>query len=126
MSKKDVATISFTRSAAKVCDIDKNDINSFIQFWNNGELDTIFVTAADFLSWKGVNVRSPDHPRAWAAKDWSYSYREIAAKEYEDVCELVMKKSAMGFLLFDVKFMVENFNGAKDMNVDRSLSYTPK
>jgi len=107
----DISPTQVTSIAPTTLDIPKGDRAAFLDFYTDGNPDTIYVPVADFLAWKGVYVKSEDRPDApVAAKSWSLAFREIATNGYNSGGKLRVKRSVSGDLLFDLDFLLESFD----------------
>ena len=115
-----LSTVQLTRNALTLREVDKNDLAAFISFYTDGRPDKIFVSVASFLEWKGMHVRSKQYPHAAQSRDWTFAYRSLALKHYPEESEMVFKKDASGFLLFDVEFLLLCYDDAFDV-VSRRL-----
>ena len=116
---RDIISISpreLSKKAMKKSELNINpdDFNSFLNFYTNGRPDTIFVPVIAFLEWKGVFVKCEKHPYALPAKQWTFVYREIASRKYDEDAEMVIKREANNFLLFDAVFLIAYYEDAED------------
>jgi hypothetical protein len=130
-----LSPIELTRSAARLTDKKRRTITEFREFWTNGNADCLFVPVADYLAWKGIRVRCETYPYAFAAKDWTFAYRAIAAANYVhndgaplseeamagDTENPFVKVSTAKYLLFDADFLATFFDEAKEMVTNRAL-----
>ena len=98
-----ISITAFTNLAETPNDITRGDRNKFLEFYTNGQPNTIYVPMADFLAWKGVKVKSSTNKDApVSSKSWTLAYREIATTRYNNDSKMIIKKSVNEFLLFDL------------------------
>jgi hypothetical protein len=126
--KTAMTAANLTRQASRVHDIKGDTIKDFKNWWTNGEPEKQFVPVGEYLAWLGYNVRSAKHPYAFAAKDWTFSYRSIATTMYkaEQKEDLHVKVMTNGILLFDADFLDDCFEEAQQITVDRAVNFTAR
>ena len=118
----ELSTTQISNMALKPQDINKNDREAFLYHYTNGRPNTIYVPVTDFLGWKGVKIKSPEHEYAMPAKAWTFAYRTVAAEKYEpDKGGAFIKKSESNVLLFDLDFLLESFEDAKSVITQKAL-----
>ena len=135
---KDMTPIEISRRAMKIKDIKGDEFMDFRNFYTSGDPERMFVPVSDYIEWKGLRVKSELNPDAFAQREWTYAYREVAAnlaaasdydKKIPDipggksimVDESVVKKNSLGFLLFDLKFLIAFFDDAAEILFHKKL-----
>lgn len=94
--------------------LNPNDVLSFLNFYTDGRPNKIFVPVIAFLEWKGIKVKSDANPYALPPKQWTFVYRELAAKKFNEDAEMVIKREANNYLLFDIEFLIALYDEARD------------
>ena len=100
------------KSMDKVSDVDPADRDAFIHFYTGGQPERMYVPMLDFLRWKRIKIKDKNNDNGAAAKEWTLAYRSLAVELYDSE-EILIKKSANDFLLFDVDFLISMYDEAK-------------
>lgn len=100
---------SVTSTAQTVRDVPTNNVEELRKLFTGDDGSLLFVQSGDYITFKGIKLRTQDDRDGLDAKGWTHQIKSYAAEIGDGENPNIVRKTYAGFTVWNVDWLEANF-----------------